>query len=191
MEQQENKHKLLKPLLVILIGIIIIGVTGFGVWYWQQNELKKQRTDSDKRISELQKQVNSQKNESEKATPATDTTPSTSKYSDKEALTIETMRKLGTGNPKRSYAIVDITIDGNWASSGAIPVDNTGNEGYEIPGIGGATWYWEKINGDWTNIGLSSEGGLQLKKSLKNRLNEISTKIISEQEKNSVMNWVE
>ncbi len=56
--EQENKHKLLKPLLTILIGIILIAGTGLGIWYWQNGEANKQKTDSDKQISELQKQVN-------------------------------------------------------------------------------------------------------------------------------------
>jgi hypothetical protein len=55
--QGEKKHKFLKPLLVILAVILLVGATGFGIWYWQQNEIKNQKTDSDKKISELQKQV--------------------------------------------------------------------------------------------------------------------------------------
>lgn len=55
--QDEKKHKHLKPLLVILAVVLLLGGTGFGIWYWQQNEIKNQKTESDKQISELQKQA--------------------------------------------------------------------------------------------------------------------------------------
>lgn len=64
MELKETKHKLLKPLLTILLGIILIGATGFGVWYWQQNEMKKQKVESDKQISDLQKKIDEVKSQS-------------------------------------------------------------------------------------------------------------------------------
>lgn len=51
MEPQEKKHKLLKPLLIILAGIVLVGATGFSVWCWQQQELQKQKTEAATKVS--------------------------------------------------------------------------------------------------------------------------------------------
>lgn len=55
MAAREGKRSSLIPLLAILSIIVLVGGTGFGVWYWQQQEIKKQKTDSDKKIAELRK----------------------------------------------------------------------------------------------------------------------------------------
>lgn len=61
----KQKHKYLKPLLAILIGIILIGATGFGVWYVMNEQAKNDKDESDKQIQELQKQVNELKSAQE------------------------------------------------------------------------------------------------------------------------------
>jgi hypothetical protein len=93
MDPQEPKHKLLKPLLIILLGIILVGTTGFGVWYWQQNELKKQKTDSDKQISELKKQINDLKKES----TIENSTGSTGESNEEKAGAAETLGTISAG----------------------------------------------------------------------------------------------
>ncbi|RJO59978.1 hypothetical protein C4544_06435 [candidate division WS5 bacterium] len=65
MEPQETKHKLLKPLLIALMGIILVAGAAFGVWYWQNQEKEKQKKESDKQIQELQKQVSELKSAQE------------------------------------------------------------------------------------------------------------------------------
>ncbi len=45
------------PLLTILAVILVAGGVGFGVWYWQNGELNKQRSNNDTRIAALQKQI--------------------------------------------------------------------------------------------------------------------------------------
>ncbi|RJO59977.1 hypothetical protein C4544_06430 [candidate division WS5 bacterium] len=66
-----KEHKYLKPLLTIFVGIILVAGAAFGVWYWQQDEMKKQREGSDKQIQELQKQINELKKESTTTTEST------------------------------------------------------------------------------------------------------------------------
>lgn len=63
----ERKHKYLKPLLAILAVILLVGGTGFGIWYWQSGEAKQQKSDSDKQIQELQKQIHDQEKVKETA----------------------------------------------------------------------------------------------------------------------------
>lgn len=87
MEPQETKHKLLKPLLIILGGIVLIGATGFGVWYWQQGEIKQQKTESDKQISEMQKQISDLKNESTTTKPTAPNTSTSNSVNPKDSQT--------------------------------------------------------------------------------------------------------
>ncbi len=67
-----KKHKFLMPLLTILAVILFAGGTGFGVWYWQHNELNKQNADNNTRIAALQKQIDDLKKE-ETTTKPTET----------------------------------------------------------------------------------------------------------------------
>ena len=79
--QPAKKHKFLMPLLTILAVILIVGGVGFGVWYWQNgrvNQLRvdaaKQKADSDKRIRDLQTQIDNFKKQSSTTTTTTNKT---------------------------------------------------------------------------------------------------------------------
>jgi|GEM_PF-2172274 len=125
----------------------------------------------------------------EKVTKADSTTGSDSteqqSLTDKETITLETIRKgsarFGEKN-QYSTAVVNMVIDGKWATSSPLPVVETKERGWEIPGMGGVAYYWEKVNGKWTYVGEANEGGLDPK--VKSRLDEIPTSIIPKAERN-------
>jgi len=95
-EKVKKEHKYLKTLLTVLVGIVLIAGVAGGVWYWQQNELKKQRTDSDKQIQDLQKQVSDLK-KNQTTTTTTQTNGSTA--------TDETANWLTYTNKTYGYSI--------------------------------------------------------------------------------------
>jgi len=55
--QEEKKNSSLKTIITILIAVLLIIATGLGVWYWQQGEIRKQKSDADTKITAAEKQV--------------------------------------------------------------------------------------------------------------------------------------
>jgi cytoskeletal protein RodZ len=134
METQEKKHKLLKLLLIILLGIVLIGATGFGVWYWQQDELKKQKTDSDKKISELQKQIKEVKGQSTTTNSATNEKelPSNTFNIDAKpgekygSFTLKTIQAFSANNPGAAQLpFSESNLSANFTGEATIDVEYT------------------------------------------------------------------
>lgn len=128
METQKEKSKLLKPLLTLLVGILLIAGTGLGVWYWQQNELKKQRADADSRVAELQKQIDELRNSTEK-TESADETESWKTYTSNadgfsikypESLTVKNYS--ATGSTEASHNFSPSSATGTNMQSGMINI---------------------------------------------------------------------
>lgn len=114
-----KEHNHLKPLLTVFIGLIIITGAVFGVWYWQQGEMKKQREESDRQIQALQKQVNDLKKEQ------ANTTSSEKKKSvrDVDFLKIVT---VGEGSMLTNTEYADYNNDGQEEALITVTVDGTG-----------------------------------------------------------------
>jgi len=132
-----KKHKLLKPLLVILAVVLISGLTGVGVFYWQNQTKKdmlvtsdKEKAAADKSIKDLQKQVSDlQKTQTKKTTTT-------------ETETITDFCKSGGSNYK-VLSIQHVTnANGDFALCSVGYTD--GPTGFVI--------YAKKINNNWTEI---------------------------------------
>lgn len=68
--------------VIIIIALLSAGLAGGGVWYWQNQQLKKQKQDSDKQIQDLQKQVDDLRKEEETSKEETSMDTDSSETSD-------------------------------------------------------------------------------------------------------------
>ncbi|MCL4386909.1 MAG: hypothetical protein M1355_00685 [Patescibacteria group bacterium] len=175
----QDKKKNLSLIITIIVSLILIAGTGVGVYFWQRSVNSKQQTDNKKQVEALQKQINELKS---KPTMVAEEPEIKDKYTDKEEVLLEALRKAKTTYNGGIATVFEsnVTISDKWAKASPTPFIKE-NEELKVPGMGGVTYVFEKANGGWTYIGSLNEGGPD--EQLKTRLSDIPETFITPEER--------
>lgn len=90
--------------------------------------------------------------------------PKNEELSDRQILEIKILDYHRASSVAQYWAPrVVITDDNLRATTSAIPVRYDASNGYYVPGMGGMSLFWHKVQGGWKQVGHCSESGCDMK----------------------------
>lgn len=164
-EQPKSSFDWKRSLITVAILLVTAGVVGGTVWYIMDQNAKDVAASNAKSEAALQKQID-ELNAKETSTPkivsgtsASVAQVSSTNLSDADNLNVLTINKTGWIKGTSYVAPAIKAKDANWAVTVPVPVNFSQNDGYTIPGMGGVTYVWHKVDGTWTYVGQGGENG--------------------------------
>lgn len=153
MEQGAKSKSNLIAVLMLIIGLLVGGV---GIFFWKDGELSKAKqdiSDKDQKIATLEKQ--------ESKTSGDDCAKG-AELDDKTILKILTEEQMEGSGVATYWLPLVHGVHNDYASTSPLPITYSSEQGYEIPGMGGVTYFWKKQDGDWKIIGRCNETGCEM-----------------------------
>lgn len=157
-QMMQSKKKPKTTLWALIMLVIGLAIGAGAIYVWQSSETNRLK---DELKAEQAKVKQSEKQESEEDKPAEAKTEDF-EISDKEKLSVLTVRQVADSTVGDYYAPIISNIYQDYAQTSPLPVKYSSERGYEIPAMGGMSYYWHKKDGVWKKIGYCTEGGCEM-----------------------------
>lgn len=156
MMQPKKKSKTTLWALVMLIIGLAVGAGAIYVWQsYEVSHLKDEIKTEQEKVQQLEKQKAEAKKPVEQESEDFE-------ISDKEKLSVLTVRQVTDSTVGDYYAPIIHNIYENYAYTSPLPVTYSSEQGYEIPAMGGVSYYWHKKDDTWQKIGYCTESGCEM-----------------------------
>lgn len=152
----------LKKNLILVITCLVIGLgVGAGLTYLI---IKPNHEDNQSSVSEDQ-QVSMSESELKQTEAFKDSEGERSDshtLDDRQILQALTIGRAEQSGAAEFWAPVDISMSGDYARTGGLPISFSSDEGYQVVAMGGTSYFWYKKSGMWQYIGSCSMEPCQL-----------------------------
>jgi len=148
MEQSSKSKTGLIAILTLIIGLLI-GATG--IFFWKDGELSSVRKDlsgKEQKLTTLEQQMAG--------------APKGLELDDRQVLKMLTEEQVAGSDVADYWLPIIHSIHQDYASTAPLPVVYSTEYGYEVPAMGGKSFFWHKKDGSWQEIGSCTESGCEM-----------------------------
>ncbi|KKQ94451.1 MAG: hypothetical protein UT66_C0017G0014 [candidate division CPR2 bacterium GW2011_GWC1_39_9] len=174
------------------VSLVVISALAAGgsAWFFMNQKVNSKISENNNlkvRLDKLEKEKDSVVELIITPTPTSTSSNTQGDLTNEQELIINTLSRGNDGKFGSDDALFAARIgkiDGIWAVTNPIPLRWSQAEGYNVPGMGGGDYVWEKIDKKWNFIGICGEGGCN--EAVKAKFSEIPLTVIPQSKRESI-----